>query len=111
MTTRSSGAPRAAGQNSTHRLIRPEGVGAVDGEKLSEPRAGTMDPALDRPYRAIADGGSLLAGEAGRAGRQQVTARHEISQVPMRFARDVALGPGRASAPRMTVPHMLPSSE
>src|SRR6266571_8530115 len=26
-------------------------------------------------------------------------------------ARDVALDPGRASAPRMTVPHMLPSSE
>src|SRR5205814_9321873 len=27
------------------------------------------------------------------------------------FARDVAFDPGRASAPRMTVPHMLPSSE
>jgi hypothetical protein len=27
------------------------------------------------------------------------------------FARDVALDPGRASAPRMAVPHMLPSSE
>src|SRR5262249_42392032 len=27
------------------------------------------------------------------------------------FARDVALDPGRASAPRITVPHMLPSSE
>ena len=27
------------------------------------------------------------------------------------FARDVALDPGRASAPRVTVPHMLPSSE
>ena len=27
------------------------------------------------------------------------------------FARDVALDPGRATAPRMTVPHMLPSSE
>src|SRR4029450_12841002 len=27
------------------------------------------------------------------------------------FARDVALDPGRASAPRVAVPHMLPSSE
>src|SRR3954465_6686853 len=27
------------------------------------------------------------------------------------FARDVALDRGRASAPRLTVPHMLPSSE
>ena len=27
------------------------------------------------------------------------------------FARDVALDPGRASAPRIAVPHMLPSSE
>ena len=27
------------------------------------------------------------------------------------FARDVAFDPGRASAPRITVPHMLPSSE
>src|SRR5262245_16930338 len=27
------------------------------------------------------------------------------------FARDVAFDPGRASATRMTVPHMLPSSE
>src|SRR5438876_2890211 len=27
------------------------------------------------------------------------------------FARDVALDPGRATAPRITVPHMLPSSE
>src|SRR5439155_3938592 len=26
------------------------------------------------------------------------------------FARDVALDPGRASAPRMAMPHMLPSS-
>src|SRR5262245_3303666 len=27
------------------------------------------------------------------------------------FARDVALDPGRASAPRIAVPHMLPSSD
>ena len=27
------------------------------------------------------------------------------------FARDVAFDPGRASAPRITAPHMLPSSE
>src|SRR5262249_16510027 len=27
------------------------------------------------------------------------------------FPRDVALDPGRASAPRIAVPHMLPSSE
>jgi Xaa-Pro aminopeptidase len=27
------------------------------------------------------------------------------------FARDVAFDPGRATAPRVAVPHMLPSSE
>src|SRR5258708_15013808 len=27
------------------------------------------------------------------------------------FVRDVAIDPGRASAPRVTVPHMLPSTE
>ena len=27
------------------------------------------------------------------------------------FARDVALDPGRASAPRIAVPHILPSSQ
>jgi hypothetical protein len=27
------------------------------------------------------------------------------------FARDVAFDPGRASAPRIAVPHILPSSE
>ena len=32
--------------------------------KLNEPRAGPMDPALDRPYRALADGGGLLVREA-----------------------------------------------
>jgi hypothetical protein len=58
-----SSAP-AHGQNGLRRLIRPEHVGAVDGEQLHEPLASPMDPALDRPYRALADSGGLLVGEA-----------------------------------------------
>jgi hypothetical protein len=46
---------RAPGQNDTHRAVLAEPVGAVDGEQLREPRAGTIDPALDRSYRALAD--------------------------------------------------------
>src|SRR5262249_28470972 len=45
-----------------------------------------------------------------------ITRRRRLDTRPPRFrcdpfARDVALDPGRASAPRMAVPHMLPSSE
>ena len=54
----------AACQNGTGGVVLAEHVGAVDGEQRGEPRAGTMDPALDRPYRALADGGGLLIGEA-----------------------------------------------
>ena len=60
---RQSAAP-AGGQNSTRRVVLTEHVGAVDGEQLREPRAGTIDPALDRPGRAIADSRGLLVGEA-----------------------------------------------
>src|SRR5260370_36259080 len=61
----------AHGQNGTRRVILAEPVGAVDGEQLREPRACTMDPALDRPYRAFADGSSLLVREARRADEKQ----------------------------------------
>ena len=43
--------------------------------------------------------------------------RYDVVDEPLRidgpdgFARDVALDPGRATAPRIAVPHMLPSSE
>src|SRR6266446_7043062 len=50
----------ARGQNGTRRVVLAEPVGAVDGEQLREPRAGTIDPALDRPYRALADRSRLL---------------------------------------------------
>jgi hypothetical protein len=54
----------ACGQNGTRRVVVAEPVGAVDGEQLREPRAGTIDPALDRPF---ADRSRLLVGEAGEA--------------------------------------------
>jgi hypothetical protein len=54
----------ARGQNGTRRVVLAEPVGAVDGEQLREPRAGTIDPALDRPF---ADRSRLLVGEAGEA--------------------------------------------
>jgi hypothetical protein len=57
----------ARGQNGTRRVVLAEPVGAVDGEQLREPRAGTIDPALDRPYRALADRSRLFVGEAGEA--------------------------------------------
>ena len=36
--------------------------------QLREPRAGTSDPALDRPHRALADRSRFLVGEARRHG-------------------------------------------
>ncbi len=65
-------------------LIRPEGIDAVHGEKLNEPRAGAMDPALDRSYRALADGGGLLVGEARRADENERFAlvRQELRERP-----------------------------
>src|SRR5271155_2893148 len=36
--------------------------------------------------------------------------RGEVSQVPTRSIRDVALDLGRATVPRITAPHMLPSA-
>ena len=53
----------AACQNGTGGVVLAEHVGAFDGEQRGEPRAGTMDPALDRPYRAIADRGGLVVRE------------------------------------------------
>ena len=61
----------ARGQNGTRRVVLAEPVGAVDGEQLREPRAGTIDPALDRPYRALADRSRLVVGEARRADEKQ----------------------------------------
>ena len=52
-------------------MVLAEPVGAVDGEQLREPRAGTIDPALDRPYRAFADRSRLIVGEARRADEKQ----------------------------------------
>jgi hypothetical protein len=43
----------AYGQKHTRRVVLAEPIGAVDGEQLREPRAGTIDPALHRPYRAL----------------------------------------------------------
>ena len=50
----------ARGQNGARRVVLAEPVGPVDGEQLREPRAGTIDPALDRPYRAFADRSRLI---------------------------------------------------
>src|SRR5436309_1248273 len=48
-----------------HASCRPgEIVGAVEGDQLREPCARTIDPALDRPCRDLADRGRLLVGEA-----------------------------------------------
>jgi hypothetical protein len=63
--------PPARGQNSPRRGVRTEPVGAVDGEQPHEPRACTTDPALDRPYRDLADRSRLLVGEARRANEKQ----------------------------------------
>jgi hypothetical protein len=62
-------APSARGQNSPRCGVRTEPVGAVDGEP--EPRACTTDPALDCPYRDLADRSRLLVGEARRANEKQ----------------------------------------
>src|SRR2546425_5027892 len=61
----------ARGQNGTRRVVLAEPVGAVDGEELREPRARTIDPALDGPYRALADRSRLIVGEARRADEKQ----------------------------------------
>src|SRR6266567_2468839 len=61
----------ARGQNGTRRVVLAEPVGAVDGEQLREPRAGTIDPALDRPHRALADRSRLLVRETRRADEKQ----------------------------------------
>src|SRR5271166_6727904 len=58
-------------QNSTRRVVRTEPVGVVDGQQLREPRAGTMDSALDRPYRGLADRSRLVVGKARRADQKQ----------------------------------------
>jgi hypothetical protein len=52
-------------------MILAEPVGAVDGEQLREPRARTIDPALDRPYWGLADRSRLLVGETRRADEKQ----------------------------------------
>jgi len=54
-------------------VVLAEPVGAVDGEELREPRARTIDPALDGPYRALADRSRLIVGEARRADEKQAS--------------------------------------
>src|SRR5262244_379825 len=64
MPARGGSAAPARRQNCARRMIRTEVVGAVDGEQIRQPGACTIDPALDRSHRAIADGGRLLIREA-----------------------------------------------
>src|SRR2546426_10549255 len=60
-------APPARGQNRPCRLIGPEIFDAVDRKQFGEPRARTVDPALDGADRALADPRRLLVGEALRS--------------------------------------------
>jgi hypothetical protein len=80
-----------------------------------------MEPRGDRccqGARPRGESNALLA--AGSPGQPMETApltrrrRPDMRPPSFRcdpFARDVAFDPGRASAPRVAVPHMLPSSE
>jgi hypothetical protein len=61
----------AHGRNATRRVVLAERAGAVDGEQPRELRAGTIDPALDRPYRAPADRSRLLVRETRRTDEKQ----------------------------------------
>jgi hypothetical protein len=63
--------PSARGQNSLRRGVRSKPVNAAEGEQHHEPRACTTDPALDCPYRDLADRSRLLVGEARRANEKQ----------------------------------------
>jgi hypothetical protein len=68
---RRSNQPQPPGSERPGRVILAEPVGAVDGEELPEARAGTIDPALDRPYWALADRSRLVVGETRRADEKQ----------------------------------------
>src|ERR1700730_18533890 len=103
-------------------------------------RASSVEPALPSPLAlrstdSAADLSALFAGFIATMARSDFSPpciagvgsspsrrgplRHMANGSEMRsprfrydpFARDVALDPGRATAPRKTVPHMLPSSE
>jgi hypothetical protein len=52
-------AASALRKNCARRIIRTEVVRPVDGEALRQPDARTIDPALDRSNRAIANGSGL----------------------------------------------------
>ena len=63
-----------------------------------------------------ADGYGSSPSRCGPPNAPQSTPRRRPDARPPRFrcdpfARDVAFDPGRATAPRIAVPHMLPSSE
>src|SRR5262249_40326448 len=53
-----------ARQNCAGGVVRTEIVRALDREQVRQAGACPIDAALDRSHRAIADGGSLLVGEA-----------------------------------------------
>src|SRR6266545_6858121 len=53
-------AATARGENCAGGMIRAEVVRALNGEKVRQPRARAIDPALNRADRAVADGGGLL---------------------------------------------------
>src|SRR4030088_3214086 len=55
----------------THRVIRPEILGAVDIEQRRQLRARAVDAALDGADRAAADRCRVLIGEAGGADQDQ----------------------------------------
>jgi len=64
-------AASALRKNCARRIIRTEVVRPVDGEALRQPDARTIDPALDRSNRAIANGSGLLIGEARGSDQNQ----------------------------------------
>ena len=63
--------------------VRPEIFLIADLEELNEPRAGAVDPALDRPNPDIADLGGLLVGKTFSA--------HEKQRFPL-VGRELAQG-------------------
>jgi hypothetical protein len=76
-------AAAANGQNGTRRVVLAEPLGALDGEQLREPAAGTIDPALDRPYRVRADRSRLVVGDVRRFDEEQGLALAEGGDGPM----------------------------
>src|SRR6266571_2959351 len=57
----------AAGEHGARGAVRAEIVDAVDGEEISQPRTGAIDPALDGADCATADRRRVVIREAGSA--------------------------------------------